>query len=182
MGLKEEELQPLVTAWRNSNPNIVKFWWAVDNAVMTVITERTSAETHGLKFACKSGMLFITLPSGRKLAYTGLLEQGKIFFVKPIFAVTAEINIGKSPPAIGKHKFRNKGMGFNYFDFDFAAGISFNLGKGDAGKFRRYVSSGQVQRTNMPRIGSPEITPDTRALILFPEKINRCRCGDKHKF
>ena len=69
MGLKEEELQPLVTAWRNSNPNIVKFWWAVDNAVMTVITERTSAETHGLKFARKSGMLFITLPSGRKLAY-----------------------------------------------------------------------------------------------------------------
>ena len=69
MGLKEEELQPLVTAWRNSNPNIVKFWWAVDNAVMTVITERTTAETHGLKFARKSGMLFITLPSGRKLAY-----------------------------------------------------------------------------------------------------------------
>ena len=58
MGLKEEELQPLVTAWRNSNPNIVKFWWAVDNAVMTAITERTSAETHGLKFARKSGMLF----------------------------------------------------------------------------------------------------------------------------
>ena len=69
MGLKEEELQPLVTAWRNSNPNIVKFWWAVVNAVITAITERTSAETHGLKFACKSGMLFITLPSGRKLAY-----------------------------------------------------------------------------------------------------------------
>lgn len=41
---------------------------AVDNAVMTVITERTSAETHGLKFACKSGMLFYTLPSARKLA------------------------------------------------------------------------------------------------------------------
>jgi DNA polymerase len=50
---------------RNSNPNIVKFWLAVDraavdNAVMTVITERTSAETHGLKFACKSGMLFLS--------------------------------------------------------------------------------------------------------------------------
>ena len=112
----------------------------------------------------------------------GLLEQGKILFVKPIFAVTAEINIGKNPPVIGKHKFRNKGMGFNYFDFDFAAGISFNLGKGDAGKFRQDVSSGQVQRTNVPRIGSPEITPDTRALILLPEKINRCRCGDKHNF
>jgi DNA polymerase len=69
MGLKEEELQPLVTAWRNSNPNIVKFWWAVDHAVMKVITERTTAETHGLTFTCRSGMLFITLPSGRKLAY-----------------------------------------------------------------------------------------------------------------
>ncbi len=69
MGLKDDELQPLVTAWRNSNPNIVKFWWAVDNAVMTAIKERTTTETHGLKFTCRSGMLFITLPSGRKLAY-----------------------------------------------------------------------------------------------------------------
>ncbi len=69
MGLKEEELQPLVTAWRNSNPNIVKFWWAVDHAVMTAIKERITTETHGLKFTCRSGMLFITLPSGRKLAY-----------------------------------------------------------------------------------------------------------------
>jgi DNA polymerase len=69
MGLKEEELQPLVTAWRNSNPNIVNFWWAVDNAVMTAIKERITTETHGLKFTCRSGVLFITLPSGRKLAY-----------------------------------------------------------------------------------------------------------------
>ena len=69
MGLKEEELQPLVTAWRNSNPNVVKFWWAVDNAVMTAIKERITTETHGLKFTCRSGMLFITMPSGRKLAY-----------------------------------------------------------------------------------------------------------------
>lgn len=69
MGLKEDELQPLVTAWRNSNPNIVKFWWAVDNAAMIAIKERIPTETHGLKFTCSSGMLFITLPSGRKLAY-----------------------------------------------------------------------------------------------------------------
>lgn len=69
MGLKEEELQPLVIAWRNSNPNIVKFWWAVDNAVMQAIKERITTETHGLKFTCRSGILFITLPSGRKLAY-----------------------------------------------------------------------------------------------------------------
>ena len=69
MGLKEEELQPLVTAWRNANPNIVKFWWAVDNAVMGAVSERTTTTTHGLTFSFKSGMLFITLPSGRKLAY-----------------------------------------------------------------------------------------------------------------
>ena len=69
MGLKEDELQPLVTAWRNSNPNIVKFWWAVDNAVMEAVNKRTTTKTHGLTFSFKSGMLFITLPSGRKLAY-----------------------------------------------------------------------------------------------------------------
>ena len=59
----------LVTAWRNSNPNIVKFWWAVDKAVMKAIIDRTTTETRGLTFTCRSGMLFITLPSGRKLAY-----------------------------------------------------------------------------------------------------------------
>ena len=69
MGLKEEELQPLVTAWRNSNPNIVKFWWAVDNAVMEAVDNRSVTRTHGLTFTYRSGILFITLPSGRKLAY-----------------------------------------------------------------------------------------------------------------
>ena len=69
MGLKEEELQPLVNAWRNANPNIVKFWWDVDNAVKEVVSKRTVTKTHGLTFSFKSGMLFITLPSGRKLAY-----------------------------------------------------------------------------------------------------------------
>ena len=69
MGLKEEELQPLVNAWRNANPNIVKFWWAVDNAVMEAVSKRTTTKTHGLTFSFKRGMLFITLPSGRKLAY-----------------------------------------------------------------------------------------------------------------
>ncbi|WP_405328430.1 DNA polymerase [Ruminobacter sp.] len=69
MGLKEEELQPLVNAWRNANPNIVKFWWAVDKAVKEAVSERTTTKTHGLTFSFKSGMLFITLPSGRKLAY-----------------------------------------------------------------------------------------------------------------
>ncbi len=69
MGLKEEELQPLVTVWRDSNLNIVKLWWEVDRAVKECIKKRISTETHGINFTYKSGFLFITLPSGRKLAY-----------------------------------------------------------------------------------------------------------------
>lgn len=69
MGLTEEELQPLVDAWRTANPNIVTLWWDVDNAVKNAIKMHTSTETHGIKFTWRSGMLFITLPSGRKLTY-----------------------------------------------------------------------------------------------------------------
>lgn len=69
MGLKEEELQPLVDSWRNANPNIVQFWWDVDQCVKTAIKQRTATETHGIRFVYQSGMLFITLPSGRRLSY-----------------------------------------------------------------------------------------------------------------
>jgi len=69
MGISEEELQPLVDAWRASNQNIVKFWWAVDSAVKTTIKTRRMTETHGIKFMYKSGILFIHLPSGRNLCY-----------------------------------------------------------------------------------------------------------------
>ena len=69
MGLNEEELQPLVDAWRASNPNIVSLWWDVDNAVKNVIKLHGKAETHGISFYWKSGMLFISLPSGRALSY-----------------------------------------------------------------------------------------------------------------
>lgn len=69
MGLQEEELKPLVDAWRTSNPMIVKLWWAVDDAVMTAIRMKSSTATHGIRFTCQSGMLFITLPSGRQLSY-----------------------------------------------------------------------------------------------------------------
>ena len=69
MGLHEEELQPLVTAWRNANPNIVRFWWDVDAAVKKAVADRTSVESHGFKFYYRSGMLFIDLPSGRRLSY-----------------------------------------------------------------------------------------------------------------
>jgi DNA polymerase len=69
MGLTEEELPPLVTAWRQSNPHIVQFWWDVDRAAMTAVREKTTTVTHGIRFAYQSGFLFITLPSGRRLAY-----------------------------------------------------------------------------------------------------------------
>lgn len=69
IGLSEDELQPLVDAWRASNPNIVQLWWDVDAAVKTVVTMHTTAETHGIKFSWRSGMMFIHLPSGRKLCY-----------------------------------------------------------------------------------------------------------------
>ena len=69
MGLSEEELQPLVNIWRSSNPNIVKFWWDVDRAAMNAVQKRIDGEVAGVQFAYRSGMLFITLPSGRKLAY-----------------------------------------------------------------------------------------------------------------
>ena len=69
MGLKEDELKPLVDAWRTANPQIVKLWWEVDRAVTRAVSDKTAAETHGIRFTCQSGMLFITLPSGRRLAY-----------------------------------------------------------------------------------------------------------------
>ena len=69
MGLTEDELYPLVEAWRQTNPNIVSFWWDVDRAAMEAVKFRHEADTHGIHFEYKSGMLFITLPSGRKLAY-----------------------------------------------------------------------------------------------------------------
>ena len=69
MGLDESELQPLVTAWRESNPNIVQLWWEVDRCVKNAVKHHMDSDLPGLKFSCRSGMLFITLPSGRKLAY-----------------------------------------------------------------------------------------------------------------
>ena len=69
MGIPEEELQPLVNMWRSSNPNIVAYWWAVDRAVKDAITQRTRTQVGDITFEMRNGMLFITLPSGRKLAY-----------------------------------------------------------------------------------------------------------------
>lgn len=69
MGMAEEELQPLVNMWRNSNPNIVALWWDVDNAAKECIKTGNRTETHGIRFTYESGMMLITLPSGRRLAY-----------------------------------------------------------------------------------------------------------------
>ena len=69
MGIAEEELQPLVDMWRQSNPNIVRFWWDVDRAVKNVLKNRTQEEVKGIRFYYQSGMLFIRLPSERQLSY-----------------------------------------------------------------------------------------------------------------
>ena len=69
MGLSEDELPALVSAWRQANPKIVQFWWAVDRAVMDAVSRRTTTKTHGIIFSARNGMLFITLPSGRSLSY-----------------------------------------------------------------------------------------------------------------
>ena len=69
MGLTEDELPELVSAWRQANPHIVKLWWDIDRAVKDSVIKKTTTEAYGLKFTCRSGMLFIQLPSGRRLAY-----------------------------------------------------------------------------------------------------------------
>lgn len=69
MGLDEDELPQLVDAWRQANPHIVKFWWDVDKAAMEAVRYKRTNSTHGITFSCQSGMLFISLPSGRRLAY-----------------------------------------------------------------------------------------------------------------
>lgn len=69
MGIPEEELKPLVDAWRDSNPHITQLWWDVDDAIKETVKEKVPTETHGLKFLYESGFLFMCLPSGRRLAY-----------------------------------------------------------------------------------------------------------------
>ena len=69
MGIPEDELGPLVQSWRDANPHIVDFWWQVDRAVKTAIKQRIPVQVNHLRFFCKNGMLFIELPSGRRLSY-----------------------------------------------------------------------------------------------------------------
>lgn len=69
MGLTEDELQPLVAMWRGANPRIVQYWWDVDNAVKTAIKKKVPTKVGCVGFEARNGMLFITLPSGRRLSY-----------------------------------------------------------------------------------------------------------------
>ena len=69
MGVAEDELQPLVTSWRETNPNITNLWWSVDRAAKDCVKSRSTTETHSIKFIYQSGFMFIQLPSGRRLAY-----------------------------------------------------------------------------------------------------------------
>lgn len=69
MGIPEEELGNLVQSWRSANPHIVDFWWQVDGAVKTAIKQRVPVWVNNICFSCKSGVLFIELPSGRRLSY-----------------------------------------------------------------------------------------------------------------
>lgn len=63
------DIPTLVDAWRQSNPHIVQFWWAVDHAVTEAVKYKHTTTGYVLTFYCRRGMLFITLPSGRNLVY-----------------------------------------------------------------------------------------------------------------
>lgn len=69
MGLSEDELYPLVASWRSANPHIVQFWWDVDSCVTNTVEKHIQTETHGIIFTYRSGIMFITLPSGKQLYY-----------------------------------------------------------------------------------------------------------------
>ena len=69
MGLTEEELPQLVTQWRNANPHITRFWWDIDEAAIKAVKGKCETAANKVRFNCTSGILFVTLPSGRKLSY-----------------------------------------------------------------------------------------------------------------
>lgn len=93
MGMAENELVPLVSAWRNANSYITKFWWEVDAAAIKAVTEKIKTKVGKIIFEYQSGILFITLPYGRKLSY-----------VKPRMAVNKFGRKGLTYEGIGENK------------------------------------------------------------------------------
>ena len=68
MGIAEEEIQPIVDSWRQANPNIVSLWWDIHKCVIKAVRERKPQQYKCLSFIYEKGILFIGLPSGRRLA------------------------------------------------------------------------------------------------------------------
>lgn len=93
MGLTEEELQPLVNQWRTANPHITKYWWDCDAAAYTAVEEKTEVTVGRVTFTWRSGILFITLPSGRKLSY-----------IKPRLATNRFGRMGLTYEGVGESK------------------------------------------------------------------------------
>ena len=69
MGLSEEELPSLVAVWCRANPHITQFWWDVDKAAVEAVVKRVRTRAGRIAFEYRSGILFVMLPSGRRLAY-----------------------------------------------------------------------------------------------------------------
>ena len=69
MGLSEDELQSIVDSWREANPNIVSLWWDIDSVVKRVVKTRSKEGYKNLVISYEKGILFIQLPSKRRLAY-----------------------------------------------------------------------------------------------------------------
>lgn len=69
LGIKESELKGIIDKWREANPNIIKLWWEVDKTAKNVITNKSTLMCYGLKFSYEKGIMFIELPSKRRLAY-----------------------------------------------------------------------------------------------------------------
>ena len=93
MGLTEEELPALVNQWRRANPHITKFWWDVDAAAIAAVQEKKVTAVGSVAFSYKSGILFVTLPSGRKLSY-----------IKPRMAINKFGREGLTYEGIGENK------------------------------------------------------------------------------
>lgn len=93
MGMVEDDLQPLVNQWRQANPHIVAFWWAIDQVAKEVLKTKQTQQLYGLTFSYEAGIFFITLPSGRRLSY-----------VKPRLEMNAFGKLGMTYEGMGENR------------------------------------------------------------------------------